>query len=172
MKYLLGVASAALLLASGSAAMAAQATATVTANATVITPLTAAATKELQFGKLVMNASNSAGTLVIAAATGGRTVTGGVDLVGGTSGQAAVVHVEGDIVNGGANAYTVTIPTTATLSGPGGASMAATSIYTNTGSRNTLTGVVDISIGGTLNAAANQAPGSYAGTFDVTAAYN
>lgn len=171
MKYLVGVATAALLLASGSSAMAAQASATVTANATVITPLTATATKTLEFGKLVMDSSGTGGTLVIAAASGGRSVTGGVNLVGGTSGQAAVVHVVGDTVNGAPNTYTVTIPTTATLTS-GANTMGVSGINTNTTGLTALVGTVDISIGGTLTAASGQAPGAYTGTFDVTAAYN
>lgn len=171
MKYLVGVATAALLLASGSSAMAAQASATVTANATVITPLTATASKTLEFGKLVMDSSGTGGTLVIAASSGGRSVTGGVNLVGGTSGQSAVVDVVGDTVNGAPNAYTVTIPTTATLTS-GANSMSVTGINTNTVGLTTLVGTNHISIGGTLNASSGQAPGSYTGTFDVTAAYN
>lgn len=168
MKYLVGVATAALLLASGSSAMAAQASATVTANATVITPLTATASKTLEFGKLVMNTSpGGGGTLTIVAATGSRSATGGVDLVSGGLVQAAVVDVVGD----GTNAYTVTIPSTATLTGPSG-TMSVTGINTNTAGLTALVGTNHISIGATLNASVGQAAGAYAGTFDVTAAYN
>jgi Domain of unknown function (DUF4402) len=168
MKILVGAATAVLLMASGSSALAAQASATVTANATVITPLTATASKTLEFGKLVMDSSGTGGTLVIAAATGGRTVTGGVNLVGGTSGHSAVFDVVGDTVNGSPNAYTVTIPSTATLTGPSSATMSVTGISTNTGGLTTLVGTNHISIGATLNASSGQAQGAYTGTFDVT----
>ena len=172
MRYLVGVATAALLLASGSSAMAAQASATVTANATVITPLTASATATLEFGKLVMNTTpGGAGTLTVAPATGNRSAAAGVDLVGGTGGQAAVVHVVGDIVNGAPNAYPVTIPATTTLSS-GANTMAVSAINTDTAGLTTLVGTVDLKIGATLTAAAGQAPGAYTGTFNVTAAYN
>ena len=170
MKHLLGAASAALFLVCAPSAMAAQASASVTATAIVITPLTESVTTNLNFGKLVMNASNSAGTLAVAAATGTRSVTGGVDLVGGTSGTAAVVHVVGDTVNGAPNPYDVTIDSTTTLTDSGTDTMSVTAI----GSSDTLIGITganDIHIGATLHAAANQAPSTYSGSFSVTAAY-
>lgn len=171
MKYLLGVASAALMLAGASSAFAAQAQATVTANATVVTPLSVTATKTLEFGKLVVN-GGVAGTLVVAPSTGNRTSTGGVELVGlQSSVQAGAVRVIGDTVNGAPNPYTVTIPATATLSS-GANSMSVTGIGSDTASLTTLTGQSDINIGGTLNVAGTQAAGAYTGSFVVTAAYN
>lgn len=170
MKHLLGAASAALLLVCAPSAMAAQASASVTATAVVITPLTESVTTNLNFGKLVMDASNSLGTLVVAPATGTRSVTGGVDLVGGTSGTAAVVHVVGDTVNGAPNPYDVTIDSSTTLTDGGSDTMSVTGI----GSSDTLTGITgtnDIHIGATLHAAASQAPSTYTGSFNVTAAY-
>ncbi|MGA0599176.1 DUF4402 domain-containing protein [Caulobacter sp. KR2-114] len=170
-KYLGAVAAAALVLGGASSAMAAQASASVTASAVVVTPITESVTTNMNFGKLVMNASNSTGTVVLTQSNTRSAGGTGVDLVGGTGGVSAVVHFVGDTTNGGNSAYNVTIDSTATLNDPGNVhSMSVTSIGT-TDQTTGLVGAQDVHIGATLNAAANQAAGSYQGSFNVTAAY-
>jgi hypothetical protein len=173
MKYLLGAATAALLLAGATAASAAQATGFVTATATVISPLTEDVSHQMGFGKLVLDNSGNGGTLVLSTA-GGRTQTGGVNLVGGASGMAAEVDFVGDSTNGAPNPYDVSVDTGATLSDGHSHSMTVTSITTSTNPGTGLTGLTAsqaVSIGGTLNVAAGQAAGTYSGTFNITGAY-
>jgi len=174
MKYFISAAAAALLLAGATAASAAQATGSVTATAIVVSPLTETVAHNMGFGKLVLDNSGTGGTLVLST-SGGRSVTGGVNLVGGTTGQQAEVDFVGDTTNGAPNPYNVTVDTGATLSDSASHSMTVTSITTSTNpgaGLNNLTGAQAVSIGGTLNVASGQAAGTYSGTFNVTAAYN
>ena len=173
MRYFLGAAAAALLLAGATAASAAQATGMVTATATVISPLSETVKTQMGFGKLVLDNSGNGGTLVLSTA-GVRSQTGGVNLVGGTSGTAAEVDFVGDTSNGAPNPYDVSVDTGATLSDGSGHTMTVTSITTSTTPGTGLTGLTGtqaVSIGGTLNVAASQAAGTYTGTFNVTGAY-
>jgi hypothetical protein len=161
---------AALLLAGVAApALAAQGSQSVTANATVITPISMSASA-MDFGKLVMDASNTGGTLTLTAG-GARSVLGGVNLVGGNTGTAGVVNVTAQ----SGNTFSVSLPGSAvSLSGPGGATMSVDT-FTAGQSLTTVaaTGTAQaFTIGATLHASASQAPGAYTGSFTVTAAYD
>ena len=171
MKYFLGAATAALLLAAATAASAAQATASVTATATVISPLTETVKTNLNFGKLVLDNSATGGTLTVATG-GGRSVTGGVNLVGGASGPAGEVDFVGDTTNGAPNPYNVSVDSSASLSDGNGHTMTASIASSPSGTGLVgLTGSQAILIGGTLTVAAAQAPGAYTGSFNVTGTY-
>ncbi|MGZ3275886.1 MAG: DUF4402 domain-containing protein [Caulobacteraceae bacterium] len=157
---------AALLLAGAAApALAAQSSGTVNASATVIQPLTVSQTTAMDFGKLVMNAgSPGAGTVVLTAANG-RSTTGGVDLVG-TTAAAGVVQVVGQTGNN----YTVTLPSSTTLTGPGTAMTLDT--FNSSDTLTPIAGTNNIHIGATLHVNAAQTAGAYTGSFVVTAAYD
>jgi hypothetical protein len=166
----LKIAAFAALLVAGAAApaFATQGSQSVNASAAVITPITTSATA-MNLGSLVMDASNTAGTLVLSP-LGARSVTGGVNLVGGATGTAGSVSVTAQ----SGNTYSVTLPTSVSLTS-GANSM---TLDTFTSSIAQLSGVTGngsaqtYPIGATLHAGASQAAGTYTGSFTVTAAYD
>jgi len=121
---------------------------------------------DLSFGDVFT--SPLAGTVVLTPA-GALSATGGVILGSLSPSGAATFTVTG----AASSTYAITLPASITLSIPG--STLTVSPVTSTPS---LTGLLDASgnqtlaVGGTLNVAANQADGNYAGTFNVTVAYN
>jgi hypothetical protein len=121
---------------------------------------------DLRFGDVFTGPT--AGTVVLSPA-GARSATGGVGL-----GSLSVTGPATFTVTGAASAtYAITLPTSITLSSPGG-SLTVTPV-TSTPSLTGLlsaTGQQTLAVGGTLNVAANQADGDYTGTFSVTVAYN
>ena len=145
------------------------ASATANAKARVISPITlaVAGVTELNFGDVVPS-TVTAGTVSLTAA-GIRTAAGGVTL-----GSSTAVAVPTFNVGGQANAtYAITLPAGASTLTSGANTM---TVDTFTGSKATGTlsagGADSFTVGGTLHVAANQAAGSYAGTFSVTVTYN
>jgi hypothetical protein len=69
--------------------------------------------------------------------------------------------------------YAVILPANATLTGPSGA-LLVSSLTSMPGPAGQLgaAGTQQLSLGGTLNVAANQPDGDYSGTFSVTVTYN
>jgi hypothetical protein len=121
---------------------------------------------DLRFGDIYTSAS--AGTVLLTPA-GARSATGGASL-----GALSPVGSATFTVTGAASAtYAISLPATITLSSPGGT--LTVSPVTSTPSLTGLlsaTGQQTLAVGGTLNVAANQADGDYAGLFNVTVAYN
>lgn len=120
----------------------------------------------LRFGDVF--ASQTAGTVVLTP-SGLRSATGGASL-GSTlpSGPATFS------VTGAANAaYAIILPPSITLNAPGGSLTISpvTSAPGPTGLLNAA-GQQTLAVGGTLNVGASQPEGAYAGTFNVTVAYN
>ena len=152
----------------------AQATATASASATIVTPISIAKTADMNFGNVAVNTSNN-GTVVLAPA-GSRTATGGVTLPATVGSPAAASFT----VSGEANyTYAITLPsstiTLAETSNPSNQMSAGT--FTSTPSATgtlSASGSQVLSVGATLNVAANQAAGTYTTTqdFDVTVNYN
>ncbi len=136
--------------------------------ATIVRPLTLVNTSDLAFGSIVPSAT--AGTVTIDEFTEARTSTGGVTLVGGTTSAAkfsglssAPSHLKIDIPNG-----SITINRVG-----GGASMTVNNFELN-GDKNDWIGaneLFEFQVGATLNVGANQMPGTYSGTFNVTVTY-
>jgi hypothetical protein len=159
----LSIASAlALLLLSDGAAGAA----TGTASAEIVSAITITNTVGLQFGQIAPSASP--GTVTIAT-SGVRTSTGGVTLAG-----LATVSAAGfDVTGAPDNTYTITITSSTTIT-LGGNSMTVDTFESAPDTTGTLSagGTDVILVGATLHVGANQAAGSYTGTFDVTVAYN
>src|SRR6202012_5340063 len=110
-------ATAAIIIA-GSNASFAQATATASASATIITPISIVKTTDMNFGNVAVSAT-IAGTAVLAPA-GTRTTggAGGVTLPATTGTVAAAAFT----VSGQGNyTYAITLPTSATITGPASA---------------------------------------------------
>lgn len=139
------------------------------ATATVVTvrPLTLVKTDDLNFGSLIP--SGSAGTVKIDPTTDARTSTGGVTIAGGAPSAAKFVAL------GLINIYSnVTLPASITLNRTGGGAAMLVNAITTNGPATRLfagTSILDVRVGGTLNVAANQQAGDYAGQFAVTVIY-
>ena len=144
----------------------AQATATASAGAsvTIADPIAITKTADLAFGTVVPSAS--AGTVTVGTSND-RTVAGGVAALGGTVTSAAYT-----VTGYGNSAYTITLPASVSLSGPGTAMTASSFVSSVGGSASLSSGTGGFSVGATLSVGANQAAGAYSGTFDVTVAYN
>lgn len=124
-------------------------------------------TQDLDFGDLASGATT--GRATVDASTDALTVTGGVARLGGTP-NAAVFYAAG-VVN---RVFIVQIPTgTITLSNGSGGTMTVSNWTTNGGTNRNLgpTGVAVIRVGARLNVGANQASGTYSGTFNLTVVY-
>ncbi len=140
-----------------------------TCNASDDPSIAIARTAELRFGQLIATAS--AGTAVIDASTGARTVTGGVVAAGGAfnAGAFAVLLCG----NAGPKKFDVILPAGAiTIANSGGATMTVDAFTVNPAGRvsgDTATPTT-ITVGGTLHVGANQAQGFYSGAFAVTVA--
>lgn len=146
-------------------ALAAQ-TASATGRALILLPLTIIKVNDLDFGTVV--SSSSSGTVSIAADGSGQSVTGGVTPVasgtatravfagGGTAGQQVNIFLAPPPNLSDGNGHTV--PISLSLDN---------SLVTIDSTR-----AFSVGIGGTVTIAANQASGTYTGTFTVLAQYN
>ncbi len=140
--------------------------ATATASATIISAITIVNSIGLQFGQIAPSAS--AGTVSVDT-TGARTSTGGVTLTSSIPTTAASFLVAG----APSNTYAITLPSSTTIAF-GLNSMTVDTFVSVPGPIGTLsiTGTDTINVGAKLHVGASQATGVYAGTFDVTVAYN
>ena len=147
----------------------AQSTATASTTAVLVTPISVAKTTDMHFGTVA--ASATAGTVVLDYANG-RTATGGVTLpAGGATPTTGVFTVTGQ----GSSTFSISIPSTLTLTSGGGATMNVSSITCEQGTSGTLSsGTKAINIGATLNVGAAQLAGTYtnASGLLVTVNYN
>lgn len=146
-----------------------------TSSAVVVRPNTLVKVDDLDFGTIAT--SPAAGTVTVSPATGARSGSGGVTLVGAAS-QRAMFQGTGGLLF-----ITVTGDNNVTLTrAGGGGTMTASLVRAITtsgggvsilGSSATLlpSGVQTYYVGGTLNVGANQAPGDYSGTFTLTVNY-
>lgn len=138
-----------------------------TSQATLVHPLTLLKTADLDFGTLIVT---GAGTAVINPGTNAQTTTGGVTTVGGLPHGAAFTGAAA-----GLSLIFVQQPTAAViLTRIGGTqTMTVTNFTLQNGNFYIAfaTGAFSFRVGGTLNVAAGQLDGQYAGTFDVTATY-
>jgi Domain of unknown function (DUF4402) len=132
-----------------------------------LTAIALAKVTDLSFGSAIMSATP--GTVVLTPA-GARSATGGVTLASGGLVGPATFTVSGDA----AASYSVTLPASITLSRSGGGTLTISPVISTPSGTGTLdgTGQQTLSVGGTLNVAANQQAGAYSGTFNVTVAYN
>ena len=148
----------------------AQATATATATATVVTPISIAKNTDMSFGNLAVQTATG-GTVVLAPA-GTRTSTSGVTLPATTG---TVTAASFTVSGNGSYTYSITLPSSVTLTHSGGVeTMAATSFTSNPSGTGALSsGTQNIAVGATLTVAAAQLAGVYtSGNFNVTVNYN
>lgn len=165
------------VLASAGGAMAqSSATTNGTATATIVRPITLAATRHLAFGNVVPGAT--VGTVVLtAASTTAASVSGGVTQPGTQAGT--VTSAQFDVGGEGGFTYTITLPVSAATITSGSDTMTVdtftSSIVVTAGALSNALGAAGTQtffVGGTLNVGVNQNPGNYSGTFPVTVAYN
>jgi hypothetical protein len=143
------------------------ATASANATATVINAIALTKTLDLNFASVV--AGGTAGTVVVTPA-GARSATGGTTLGAGVGTSAASFTVLGEPTA----TYSVTLPSSSTLTFATTNTMTADT-FTSTPSGSGTFGVLGtqtLTVGSTLHVGAGQATGLYAGTFNVTVAYN
>jgi hypothetical protein len=147
------------------------ATATANATADIVTAISIAKDTggDLGFGFVV--ASATAGTVVIGT-DDSRSCTGGATCVGGGAASAADFTVSGQ-----ANyTYTITLPSSATLSNDEGepSTMTVDSFTSSPATTGTLdsSGTQAPKVGATLEVGADQVADTYTGTFDVSVDYN
>ena len=162
-----------LVLLAGSASVVAQSTATATASATVVTPISITKVTDMNFGNVAVSAL-LAGTATLTP-LGSRSAggAGGVTLPAILGTVAAATF----LVTGQANyTYSITLPSSSTLSDGSGHSMTVTGFTSSPSATGTLSilGVQTLSVGATLNLAAGQAAHAYtsASGVPVTVNYN
>ncbi len=159
---------AALLFAAPSGVLAATPPVESDAGAIVLRPLSLLKKTDMDFGDLLSSAT--AGTAVIDPVTGAVTTTGGVTAVPAATSPAVFVGA------GSRNApYQIRLPKNPiTLTRAGGTETMIVSNWTLDGPSNRKIGAnqaFEFNIGAQLSVAANQADGTYVGTFDVTVHY-
>ncbi|HET7605542.1 MAG TPA: DUF4402 domain-containing protein [Sphingomicrobium sp.] len=146
---------------------AAPATQSATAEAAILSPLSVIKRADLDFGTLVVS---GAGSAVIDPVTNSLSTTGGLT----PSGTSA--HPARFTATGSKNAVAlVRLPNSpAVLTRVGGTETVTVSDWTQDGPTNRripITDTFDFYVGGTLDVAAGQVPGTYTGTFSITVQY-
>lgn len=132
--------------------------------------LSVSQTVPLSFGAIEVTGGNS--VVRLSSQNGNRTVTsgqGGVNLIQSKPGAAGEF-----LITGNPNAsVTVTLPSSATLTGPGAAMTVNNFTRTPSGENTTLnsSGTLTLRVGASLNVNAAQAAGTYNGTYTVTVSY-
>jgi len=130
---------------------------------TLLAPISISSVGDMDFG--TMSTTGTAGTVTVTPA-GVRTSVN-VDLFGGTPAAASF-----DVTGEGSSTYSITLPSSATLTS-GGDTMSVDTFNHDAGASPTLAGGSDtFNVGATLNVGATQAGGTYSGPFTVTVNYN
>lgn len=149
------------------AAFAAPAIENADTRAIIVTPLSLVQVDDLDFGSLVPSALS--GTIMIDAVTGTQSANGGVTPYGSSTSQ------RGYFVGAGTEGQSVVIVLgpPPVLSDGAGNSMNVAALTLDGPVLRTIPAdrAVHIYVGGILTVNANQAPGDYAGTFDMTVNY-
>lgn len=136
-------------------------------NAFAVTSIAISHPQALGFGKF---AAGAGGTVTISP-NGARSRSGGVMLVPSASGSAAQFGVSGEP----STSYAVTLPangTVALVSGDYTMAVNGFASSPNAVGQFSLGGAQTLLIGATLSVGANQPPGSYAGSFNISIDYN
>jgi len=154
-------------LAALTSAPAAFAQSTGDARAVALQPLSLVNVTDLEFGTMLSGAT--AGTATINPFTDARTTTGGVTGVSNDSSAAHFVTFGGPLqfifVTRGPLPVLIRDGGSETMNVSGLTLDGATFRFLNAA------GVVDLRVGGTLQVGANQEPGTYRGTFEITVTY-
>lgn len=113
----------------------------------------------LSFGNL--GTGPFAGTAILNPTTGAVTVTGGVVNLGGTQTAASFTVT---VPPPGNPSFTIVLPTSATLTGPGSATMTVDTFTSDPPCCAGFGRSAVVTVGATLHVSANQAAGNYSGT--------
>jgi hypothetical protein len=177
MKKLFMLFTAVVLMAGFTTTVMAQSTVTgTTAGAVIITPIALTQVTNLHFGVMSV-LTGTPGTCVLST-QGLRTATGGVNLSAQTP---AATNASYTVAGQASTTYAITLPASITVTKAVtletmtiGTLLARTTSAGVNGLTGTLTvgGADGFTVGGTLTVIAAQVAGVYAGTFDVTVAYN
>ncbi|MCX7058721.1 MAG: DUF4402 domain-containing protein [Proteobacteria bacterium] len=149
---------------------------TINAAGQIDRPITLTKTIDFNFGTLVRPASGSGNAIIDA--SGNITLSGGVTLV--RSSSSSVKQGQFRVNGEAAQAITVTVPATMTMSGPNSSSITVTLAPDHGTASETLSGTQDDSadgtlvcnVGGTVPVAAATTTGQYTGSYTVSATYN
>jgi len=159
---LAGSIAAAAMISSGAQA----ATETVGADAEIIPAVTLGTPTDIDFGTIAADATG--GSAVVAASSGATTTCATLTCIGSSNPGSIVVTSEAD------QTVSVSFAATGTVELSTGGATPSTMTMTPSLSQTsfTSTGTDTIYVGGTLAVGANQAAGTYNGTFDVNVDYN
>jgi Domain of unknown function (DUF4402) len=141
-----------------------------TSTAAVVTAGQLVKVQDLRFGLIVPAAT--AGTVRITPATAARSKTGGPLLTGAGFGPAEFIALGNPLQN---NFLQLILPNTATLNRAGGGGSMLVNNFTFSGSGASVLnaqGFYRFYVGATLAVGANQAYGTYSGTFNMTVNFN
>lgn len=132
---------------------------------TVLQPITVSKKADLQFGRVI----RGAGTVTVSAA-GTRTVGAGLSAPPTTG---TISRAQFEVKAEGGQALTWTIPSTVTLDGPASSTLTVNTLSTTPTTAGTLGAeqVYTLNVGGEITLAADTTTGAYAGTMEVTVAY-
>lgn len=134
--------------------------------ATFAQQLSLSNTRSLDFGRFV---AGTGGTVVVSPA-GLRSRTGAVVLL--TSPNAGQARFTAARSNGNKTAVIISLPANGSIRLTSGVnSMAVNNFVSTPASTGSLQSPMTLSVGATLSVAANQAPGTYSGSFSVTVNY-
>ena len=132
---------------------------------TIGAPISISNTASLEFGQIVTGTGVS---VVRITPAGVRSlVSGDAALAGGTS-RAATFDITGEA----SGTYAITLPSSATLSGPGADMTVDTFVHDAGGSPALAAGSDTFNVGADLHVGASQAGGAYSDTFSVTVNWN
>ena len=148
-----------------------EATATANSSANIIKVISITNSQDLLFGNII--ASSGGGTVVISSDGSSSAVYSGIAAPTGNEGsrQPAIFTVEGEL----SATYSITLPGDGVieLTKTGGDPMTLETFTHNAnGLLSNVDGTETFNVGATLNVNANQASGTYTGSFPVTVAYN
>ena len=139
------------------------------ADVEVVTPLAISQTSGLNFGTIAVGSIGGGGiggdvTVSVAGAISTGAAAADLKIIGGSpsAGTFAITGL-------GIQAITVSVATSVTLSGGGGADMTAALVHDNPVAL--AAGAATLNVGGTLTAAAGQGAGTYTGNYAVTVVY-
>jgi hypothetical protein len=142
------------------------------ATATVFRPIAMANSQGLVFGRIVRPNTGS-GSVTMDPASGVRTATGGASFVSVPAATPAVYAVTGE----GGQVFSISVPPTFSMTGPGGASVTTTLTSTATGSAALSAalgsaGSYSFKVGGSIPLSSTTTDGAYSGSYTVMVQYN
>jgi hypothetical protein len=138
------------------------------ATASIVAAIAITNSTGLNFGQIVP--SVAIGTVTVPP-VGAKSFTGGVTLANAVTATPAAFEVTG----AGSNAFTITLPTSINVTGPGVAMVVdnfVSSPVATAPATLDVDGTLPLLVGATLNVGVSQAAGTYTGTFNVAVVYN